>query len=90
MTHPSRQVPAVAAVAEVAAESRRHPKALQVMITADHCLHSTAVFQTMSRPVFSMQLAFPMQAAWRKQMQNVEIMSWVLLLQALQATESQL
>ena len=34
VTHPSHQVLAVAAaVAEVAAESRRHPKALQVMFT---------------------------------------------------------
>ncbi len=47
VTHPSHQVLAVAAVlaavAEVAAESRRHPKVLQVMFTADRCLYVTAV-----------------------------------------------
>ncbi len=47
VTHPSRQVLAVAAalgaVAEVAAESRRHPKALQVIFTAEHCLYMTIV-----------------------------------------------
>ena len=42
--HPSHQVLAVAAaVAEVAAESRRHLKALQVLFTADHCFCMTAV-----------------------------------------------
>lgn len=40
VTHPSHQVLA-AAVAEVAAESRQHLKALQVMFTADHCLYVT-------------------------------------------------
>jgi len=47
VTHPSHQVLAVAAVlaavAEVAAESRRHLKALQVLFTADHCFCMTAV-----------------------------------------------